>query len=80
MATPSSPIPVDELPVLYALLSVVQVTEQAHMAISALLLYEYFLSLDQEACIIVMSIFFPVPLSLFSDRVHMGIPLCLPAG
>ncbi|KAL4081346.1 hypothetical protein V8B97DRAFT_12647 [Scleroderma yunnanense] len=53
MATSNgSPIPVDQLPAYYETISGVQMTQQVHVAISVVLLYEYFLTLDQEITLI----------------------------
>ncbi|KAL4081339.1 hypothetical protein V8B97DRAFT_1922020 [Scleroderma yunnanense] len=43
-----SPIPVDELPTYYEMLSAIQMNQEVHLAISIVLVYEYFLTLDQE--------------------------------
>ncbi|KAL4076399.1 hypothetical protein J3A83DRAFT_4187016 [Scleroderma citrinum] len=43
-----SPIQVDELPSIYALLSADDLYKEARVAVSALLVYEIFLTLDQE--------------------------------
>ncbi|KIM57325.1 hypothetical protein SCLCIDRAFT_1140030 [Scleroderma citrinum Foug A] len=49
MATANgSPIPVDQLPLNYRFLSTVQMDQEVHLAVSVVLLYEYFLTLDQE--------------------------------
>ncbi|KAL4081392.1 hypothetical protein V8B97DRAFT_1922493 [Scleroderma yunnanense] len=43
-----SPIPVDELPMYYDYASAAQLSNQVYVAVSIVLLYEYFLTLDQE--------------------------------
>ncbi|KAL4076319.1 hypothetical protein J3A83DRAFT_4370496 [Scleroderma citrinum] len=56
MARLNGSLPVVELPSYYDFSSALQIEERTHLAVSVILLYEYFLTMDQEECIIVVFI------------------------